>query len=233
MSSKRVLVIGANRGIGLNLIKTFILRGWVAYGSIRPQTRGDPSVKDLEDTGATIFEIDYTNESTIIEAAKAYGTGALDCLVNCGGLGPQPFDWDADKPERLREMFDVMAVGPYLATKHFLPNLKQSTEPGKIASISSDFGCITSNDRGGFLGYRMAKCALNQQTKTIAQSFKEGENKLIFVGLEPGYIATRLTGWKGDTDMETSVNGMVDVIENVKQEDSGLLISYTGAKVPF
>ncbi|KAE8440944.1 hypothetical protein EG329_006183 [Mollisiaceae sp. DMI_Dod_QoI] len=178
------------------------------------------------------LSIDYTNESSIIQAVKEYGSGVLDCVVNGGGVGPQPFEWDADTPERFREMFDIMAVGPYLATKHFLPNLKQSAGPGKVASISSDFGCITSNDRGGFLGYRMAKCALNQQTKTIAQAFK-GDGDVIFINLEPGYIATRLTGWKGDTDMETSVKGMVDVLEKVTREDSGLLISYTGDKVPF
>lgn len=74
---------------------------------------------------------------------------------------------------------------------------------------------------------------MNQQTKTIAQALKEGDNKMIFIALEPSYIATRLTGWKGDTDMETSVNGMVDVVEKVKQEDSGLLFSYTGAKILF
>jgi hypothetical protein len=73
-----------------------------------------------------------------------------------------------------------------------------------------------ANERGGFLGYRMARSALNQQTKTIAQVFKEGEDKMIFINLEPGYIASpRLTVWKGDTDMETSVNGMVDIIETL------------------
>ena len=79
----------------------------------------------------------------------------------------------------------------------------------------------------------MAKSALNQQTKTIAQAFKEGDDKMIFVNLEPGYIATRLTGWKGDTDMETSVNGMVDVIEKVQQSDTRLFFSYTGAKIEY
>jgi hypothetical protein len=78
----------------------------------------------------------------------------------------------------------------------------------------------------------MAKCAFNQQTKTIAQAFKR-EDDVVFINLEPGYTATRLTGWKGDTDMETTVNGMVDVIEQAKREDSGLLISYTGDKIPF
>jgi hypothetical protein len=33
--------------------------------------------------------------------------------------------------------------------------------------------------------------------------------------------------------METSVNGMVDVIEKVQQSDTGLFFSYTGAKIEY
>lgn len=39
----------------------------------------------LEDTGAKILEIDYTNETSIMNVAQEYGTGVLNCLVNCGG----------------------------------------------------------------------------------------------------------------------------------------------------
>jgi NAD(P)-dependent dehydrogenase (short-subunit alcohol dehydrogenase family) len=79
----------------------------------------------------------------------------------------------------------------------------------------------------------MAKAALNQQTKTIAQAFKGYGNKIIFITLNPGYIATKLTGWKGEDDMETSVKGMVDIIERVEQSDSGLFFDHSGAKLEF
>lgn len=136
-------------------------------------------VVKLKATGARILEVDYTDERTIAEAAKQYGSGPLDCLVNCGGMldkvptfkaifkflgvGPQPFDWDAGSGERILEMFNIMSVvcgrahgiwghcmltshlqGPYLAIKHFMPNLQKSSVP-KIAVISSEFGCISSN----------------------------------------------------------------------------------------
>jgi NAD(P)-dependent dehydrogenase (short-subunit alcohol dehydrogenase family) len=182
-------------------------------------------------------------------------------------------------------MFNVMAVvslmqtflrpplssqDPYLATKHFIPQLKKGAEP-KVADISSEFGCIgcksssifsksstsieegqeisfqgyagfadcvwqKANERGGFLGYRMAKAALNQQTKTIAQAFKNDSDEatpLTLITLEPGYVATRLTGWKGDTDIDTSVRGMVAVIEGAKHSDSGLFFEYTGKRLDF
>jgi hypothetical protein len=67
---------------------------------------------------------------------------------------------------------------------------------------------------------------------TIAQEF-QGNNDTVFINLEPGYITTRIIGWDGDTGMETSVEGMVNVIEKVGREDSCLLISYPSKKIPF
>lgn len=38
------LMVGANRGIGLNLMKSFVQRSYEVTGTIRPQTKNDPSV---------------------------------------------------------------------------------------------------------------------------------------------------------------------------------------------
>ena len=78
----------------------------------------------------------------------------------------------------------------------------------------------------------MAKAALNQQYKTIAPAFKE-DPKMIFLTLKPGYVATRLTGWKGEDDIEKSVQGIFQVIDNAKQSDSGLMFDYHGKKLEF
>jgi nucleoside-diphosphate-sugar epimerase len=37
---------GANRGIGFELTTRFLERGYIVYGTFRPQTREDPSVAD-------------------------------------------------------------------------------------------------------------------------------------------------------------------------------------------
>ena len=92
---------------------------------------------------------------------------------------------------------------------------------------------MEANHRGGFLGYRMAKSALLQQTKTIAQAFKGKHDTLIFVALDPGYVATKLTGFIGEDDINESVTGMVDVIEKVEPEDSGLFFDYHGGKLEY
>ena len=79
----------------------------------------------------------------------------------------------------------------------------------------------------------MAKAALNQQTKTIAKGFNGSGNSLIFITLNPGYVPTKLTGYKGTDDLDASVNGMVDIVEQAGPSDSGLFFDYTGQRLEF
>ncbi|KAI8955725.1 hypothetical protein F4801DRAFT_277291 [Xylaria longipes] len=80
------MVFGANRGIGLNILKSFVSRSWNVTGTIRPQTTNDPSFEDLKQTGAKVLELDYLDESSIEKAAADFGDQPLDILVNVGGL---------------------------------------------------------------------------------------------------------------------------------------------------
>ena len=79
-------------------------------GSIRPQTKEDPSFKDLTATGANILEIDFLNETSIVRAAEAYGDKPLDVLLNVGGLPPDPKAWEDQTSELFLERFQTMAV---------------------------------------------------------------------------------------------------------------------------
>ncbi|KAK3365582.1 hypothetical protein B0T24DRAFT_597363 [Lasiosphaeria ovina] len=180
-AAKTVLVVGANRGIGLQLIRTFEARGWNTIGSIQPETlaASDASIADLRRRPSTcgIIEVDHKDEDNIKKAAQnlLQQDIKLDVLVNSGGLYEvQPQKWDAHQADDLMERFQVMVVlqGPFLVTKHFLPLLTKDGT-GRITYITSDSGSISfPNHTGNFIGYRMAESAANQQVKTLAIDFK-------------------------------------------------------------
>lgn len=46
-SSHLLVSIGANRGIGFNILKAFVSRSWNVTGTIRPQSRSDSSVHEV------------------------------------------------------------------------------------------------------------------------------------------------------------------------------------------
>ncbi|KAL1874473.1 hypothetical protein Daus18300_003491 [Diaporthe australafricana] len=47
MAVPQVLVIGPNRGVGLNILKAFASRSWDVTGTIRPQSQSDSSVDEV------------------------------------------------------------------------------------------------------------------------------------------------------------------------------------------
>ncbi|RYC54948.1 hypothetical protein CHU98_g11257 [Xylaria longipes] len=128
------MVLGANRGIGLNILKSFVSRSWNVTGTIRPQTTNDPSFEDLKQTGAKVLELDYLDESSIEKAAADFGDQPLDILVNVGGLPPSPKPWQEQTNEMIVQKFRVMAVvesiqGPFLANNGAFLKWDGSTIP--------------------------------------------------------------------------------------------------------
>ncbi|KAI0097555.1 hypothetical protein GGR51DRAFT_466394 [Nemania sp. FL0031] len=227
-----VLVIGANRGIGLEILKSFKSRGWNVTGTIRPQTRNDESFGDLKNTGAEILELDYLDENTIEKAVIDYGDKPLDILVNVGGLPPSPKPWQEQTNEMMVEKFRVMAVGPFLAIKHFLPKLEMAKQP-RIANISSAFGSLSTNAFGTCMAYRAAKAALNQNSVTLAREWeKEGRN-ITIICMEPGFLSTRLTDFDGEDDMEICIGGVMEVIDNITHDHNGGFFKWDGSTIPF
>ncbi|KAE9965846.1 hypothetical protein BLS_007358 [Venturia inaequalis] len=132
--------------------------------------------------------------------------------------------WD-DKPfseqsaDDLVQHFKVNVVGPFMVSKAFLPSLSLSTS-AKIINISSDFASIA----GGNACYRISKAAVNQLTKNMAVDLEKkssaststttgGQNSIKTLAVHPGYVATKMTGYIGEDDMETCMAGLVGVIE--------------------
>ncbi|KAI1311974.1 NAD(P)-binding protein [Xylaria venustula] len=231
MDGRRILIVGANRGIGLNLVKAFKHRGWTVFGSFRPQTQADTSMQDLRATGATLLEIEFTDEDTIIKSAEAYGSEPLDVLVNCGGVNIHPESWTDHTADIINEEFRIMATGPFLTSKHFLPALKKS-KFGLIVNISSKNGSMTRN-AGRLLAYRMAKAALNAQTVTLSQEFKKAGENIAVISMNPGFVSTRINNWKFEDDMDTCIAGLVRNIEGATMENSGQFINWDGSIIPW
>ncbi|KAI0451936.1 hypothetical protein F5B21DRAFT_506710 [Xylaria acuta] len=217
---------------GLNILKCFMSRSWNVTGTTRPQTMNDSSFEDLRKTGAKVLELDYLDESTIKKAAADYGDRPLDILVNVGGLPPSPKPWHEQTNEMMVERFRVMAVGPFLAIKHFLPKLEMATQP-RIVNISSAFGSLSTNAFGTCMAYRTAKAALNQNSVTLAREWEKEGRHLTIVCIEPGFLSTRLTNFDGEDDMETCIGGVMKVIDGITHDDNGAFLKWDGSTIPF
>lgn len=143
----------------------------------------------------------------------------------------------------LRVFSTDWSKGPLCAIKNFMPHLLRAGG-GKIINISSNFGSIQGrlkafllvfdriadekleNGDERFIGYKMAKAALNQPTKTLDNDFRKNQQPISIISLEPGYIKTRLSLFRGNVDIEESVTAMMNITENLEPEHSGLFLNW-------
>lgn len=180
-----------------------------------------------------LVQIDTGDEASILNAASELQGVPIDLLLNNAGIGGAGSLQDATK-ESLMRQFEVNAVGPFLMTRAFVPNLKLAAGArgnAIVAQVSSRMGSIDDNTSGGLYGYRASKTAVNMINSSLAVDLKS--DKIIAVALHPGYVVTRITNFTGGQKPEESVAGLTKVLEGLTPEDSGKFLNYEGEVLPW
>ncbi|KAK3984498.1 hypothetical protein QBC44DRAFT_336873 [Cladorrhinum sp. PSN332] len=212
----RVLIVGANRGLGLHFALQYLEKGFNVCGTFRKESTDE--AKELLDSGAETLHLDLANETSIQEASKAFGDQPLDILINCAAAGngsPNCFDTAIDE---FTHKFRVSAVGPFLTARAFYPQLKKGTNP-LVINISSNAGSISDNKSGGNLSYRTSKAALNMITVDLAREL--AEDNVTFVAMSPGWVQSKMSNWTGPLECLEAVTRMIKVIDGLTHEDNG------------
>ncbi len=216
------LVTGANRGIGLELCRQLIARGFEVIGT----SRG--AAPRLERLGARVERLEVTDPASVTALAERLRGGPpLDLLINNAGLLVRD-DLDHIDPAALRAQFDTNAVGPIVLTAALVPLLS----PGaKVAVITSRMGSIADNTSGGAYGYRMSKAALNAGAASLAFDLRE---RGIAVGiLHPGYVKTDMTEGRGFITADESARGLLDRIDELTPATTGTFRHMNGEELPW
>ena len=92
-------------------------------------------------------------------------------------------------------------------------------------------GSIEDNQGGGAYIYRSSKSALNAAVKSLSIDLKS--QGFTAAMLHPGLVRTDMGGPNGLIDTKTSVKGMVSVIDNITDEQSGQFLNYDGRVIPW
>ena len=192
------LVTGANKGIGLEMVRRLIGAGHRVYLAARDAERGRAAAETL---GARFVQLDVTSGDSVRRAAGIVEQedGHLDVLVNNAGItGPvrdiHEYDGDAMAAVLLTN------VAGYVRVIHaFLPLLERSSDP-RIVNVSSGLGSFAlAHDESRIESrapsplYAAAKSAINMLTVRYAQSLPG----IRINAADPGMTATDLSGGQG------------------------------------
>lgn len=220
--SSRVLITGANRGIGLALARHYHAEGWQVVGVCRT---GSPELGEIAEQ--VIEGVDVTRAEDVARLAEAMRGQRLELLINNAGLLHDESLGSLDFAAIQRQM-EVNAYGPLRVTEALLDNL----DPGsKVANVTSRMGSIADNDSGGRYGYRASKAALNAFGKSLAIDLKP---KGIAVALlHPGYVQTRMVNFGGLIPPEEAAAGIAARIAELTLETSGGFWHSNGEALPW
>ncbi len=217
-----ILITGAGRGIGFEMARQSIDKGWNVIGSVRTVEAQRELAQKLPQMA--VLNFDVTDHKALENVANAFHS-PIDVLVNNAGIiGEIPqatLDMDFDG---FAKTLAINTLAPLKVTQVFLPLLKQGNNP-RLVNISSKMGRMefSTSDR---IAYRASKAALNKVTQGLATDLRE--EGVTCIAMHPGWVQTDMGGETADITPSESAAGILEVISSLGIDDTGKFIDWDG-----
>ncbi|WP_343593644.1 SDR family oxidoreductase [Paracidovorax wautersii] len=214
-----VLVIGASRGIGLELVRQYREAGQRVVATVR-DAAGRERVQAL---GAQAFVVDVSDPASVSGLAWQLDGEKIDVALYVAGL------WDdhgaATPPTR--EAFDRVMHTNVLGAMQALPQVAPLVEEagGVFGFLSSEMSLISEAGSSAWL-YRVSKAALNMAVAAAQPAWP----RATLVTLDPGWTQTEMGGAGAPLTVERSVAGLIATIAGITPADRGRLLHHDGRR---
>ncbi|ANZ64464.1 short-chain dehydrogenase [Secundilactobacillus paracollinoides] len=190
----RILITGANKGIGFALAQTLGNQGNSILVGARNADRGQEAVAKLTAQGisAAYLNVDLSNNNTLFTAAETVKSiyPDLGMLINNAGI---PGNMQVKAPDTqisdLQSTMQVNFFGNFTLIQALLPVLE--TNRGRIINITIP---TAANPFWNPLAYKTSKAALNTMTTSLAAAFDADKRPLEIFSIHPGPTTTDLNG---------------------------------------
>ena len=215
-----VLVIGASRGIGLELVRQYREEGRRVIATVRD----DAGRERVEALGAEVKQIDVANPASVSGLSWLLDGEKIDIALYVAGVIRRP---NALTPPTQQD-FDAVMHTNVLGAMQTLPQVAPMVEEagGVFAFLSSSMSQIGSVGDSGSWVYRVSKAALNMAVAAAQNDYP----RATLVTIDPGWVQTDMGGATAPVPIEDSVSGMRSVIASLTPEDRGQLLHYDGRR---
>ena len=225
-AKKIAIVFGVSGGIGSNIYSHLKRKKLKVYGFSRTTDHNDIiSEKYLKDLSHKFIEQNIKIKIFI----NAIG------FLHDNYYSPEKKLQDINL-DYMKKCFEINTIPTALMIKYFSP-LMIKEEKSIFASISAKVGSISDNYLGGWYSYRASKAALNQIIKTSSIEQKRLNKNLIMVSVHPGTVNTKLSSpFIGKRKVQTpseAATKIINLLEKLTLEDSGLFFDYNNNIIPF
>ena len=237
---QRVLITGANRGLGLEFSRRFLGRSERVFACCRQPAKAN-QLRELQSEypqRLIIVSLDVADPESVrasYHVVKSEVDG-LDLLINNAGI--YSVQGSEEPSERLGnlnfedalKLFRINAVAPLIIAQQYLDLLKAG-DSAKIVNVSTGYASLTENKSGFPYYYSASKAAMNMLMRSLAaDASKMGITTVL---LDPGWVSTDMGGPNAPVTPRQAVEGMIKVIDSLTTKDNGQFLNWRGEQVPW
>ncbi len=226
-----ILVTGANRGIGLEMVRYGLDKGWRVFACCRHPQQADEllSLAGGSAGQASVHIADMLELATIQALSYELRNEAVDLLVNNAGVyGSKKNRFGAVDARDWLQTFQVNSIAPLKMVEAFVEQIGMSRQK-KVICISSKMGSMSDNGYGNSYIYRSSKAALNAVVKSLSIDLKD--RKIITVAMHPGWVKTDMGGPNAEISTTHCVERLFSIAQSLTLEDSGRFIDIDGSDI--
>ncbi|XP_051888175.1 C-factor-like isoform X2 [Pristis pectinata] len=203
---RAVLVTGASRGLGLELIRQLGRAErpprYLFAACRDPEGARGRDLKNFAKcfSNIKIVKMDLDDFDSIQESAEEIQKALLPALLQAAQLSDEP--GFSSKKAAVINMSSIMASMELFNIQH-----------------------------GKTYAYRISKAALNMVTKCLANELKP--HGILCASVHPGWVRTDMGGEKAPLTKEESVQGILKVLSRLSEQDNGLFLDWRGQLLPW
>ncbi|XP_056138497.1 C-factor [Lampris incognitus] len=257
-----IIVTGANRGIGLELIRQLVEHAeeiHIFACCREPEGARAKALGELADQHSeqiTIVKLDTTDEASILAAVQKIGervnAHGLNLLINNAGINKpdSPAPLSLTNKTEMMEVYETNVVGPFLLAKMLLPYLQRAAEGNStpevkggrmscrrsaIINISSLVGSIEKCPENFPRAQMYAYRLSKAALNMLTRCLAEDFKKynVLVTAIHPGWVQTEMGGNEAPLPKQESVQGMLQVMSWLSNKDSGTLLDWQGNSIPW
>lgn len=218
---KTVLITGANKGIGFEVARQLLNKGFQVIISGRDEHKLSEVFNQLniEGTSIEMIVMDVSRFDSVKEAAQILSARniTLDVIINNTSiLLKEDRSLLEHDDEILKTTINTNCYGPIRVIHAFQSMLKS---PGRIINLSSEGGAMTDPAGGWSPAYCVSKTMLNAITRQL--DYELSARNIAANAVTPGWVKTDMGGRHATRSVEKGTETIVWLASDARQELTG------------